>query len=66
MHLNFVGLWVTNDVTGQVKVKISTFGTCSRVGDWRPLASSEWTEFWPNYSQLYTEGTFRVQLEPVP
>ena len=35
--------------------KISTFGTCSQVGGWRPLDSSEWTQFWPNYSQLHAD-----------
>ena len=41
MKIDFIDLGVTDDVTGQVKVKISTFRTCSHVGDWRTLALSE-------------------------
>ena len=49
-------------MTSQVrsKYKISTFGTCSHVGGWRPLASSEWTQFFPSYSQLNIKGTITV------
>ena len=40
--------------------QISTLGKCSHVGSWPPLHSSEWTNFWPNHSQLHTEGTITV------
>ena len=40
--------------------KISTFAACSHIGGWRLLDSSEWTQVWPSYSQLHTEGTIRV------
>ena len=58
--LNFIDLRVTDDVISQFKLKKSTFGTCSHVVGWWPLASSELTQFRSSYSQLHTEGTTRV------
>ena len=48
-------------MTSQIrsKQKLSTFGICSHFAAWRPLYSSEWTQFWPKYSQLYKD-TIRI------
>ena len=41
-------------------LKISTFLIYSHFGGWRPLKKLEWSQFYQNYSQIYTEGTVRT------
>ena len=52
---------------GQVKVKhigiwYLVFGTCSFFGGWRPPHSLKRRIFWPNNSQIFTEGNTSIRL----
>ena len=60
---NFVDQEATGDLTGQVKIKnidIRDMLTLGWLGALGPLEKLEWTQFRPNFSRMYTEGTMRA------